>query len=151
MGKFGDTPLTFENIWTCILGHTTKFEFGFLHNIRFEKKFWKIEHANDLYVHGYFSASRRSILMRFSMICSLVLSRQVKNSIWRFGVIYYWLSACKLSENFYDIIWPLCSNTHADPMLYEKWSKRCRGATHEKYVLKTWNNFSLNPSSWKDL
>ncbi len=74
--------------------------------IRLEKKFWKIEHANDLNVHGYFSVSRRSILMWFSTICSIVFSHQVKNSISRFGVSYYWLSAWKLSERFttwYDL------------------------------------------------
>ncbi len=51
---------------------------------------------------------------------------------------------------FYDVIWPLCSNTHADPRSNGQWSKSCREATHEKDVLKTWNNFSPNLSSIKD-
>ncbi len=36
-------------------------------------------------------------------------------------------------------------------MLYGKWSKRCREATHEKDVLQTWNTFSPQLSSLKDL
>ncbi len=52
---------------------------------------------------------------------------------------------------FYDVIWPLCSNTHADPKLKEKWSKRCREATHEKDVLKICNNYSPNLSSLKEI
>ncbi len=36
-------------------------------------------------------------------------------------------------------------------MLYGKWSKRCRKATHEKDILKSWNNFSANTSSLKDI
>ncbi len=36
-------------------------------------------------------------------------------------------------------------------MLYRKWSKRCREATHEKDVLKTRHNLSADMSSLKDL
>ncbi len=60
------------------------------------------------------------------------------------------LTEClKTYWKFYDIIWPLWSNTHADPRLYGKWSKKCQGATQEKCVLKTWNTLSSNLSCLK--
>ncbi len=52
---------------------------------------------------------------------------------------------------FDNIICILFSNTHADPMLYGKWSKRRREATQEKDKLKTWNNLRPNMSCLKDL
>ncbi len=119
--------------------------------IRLEKKLWKIEHANDLWVHDYFSASRRSILMQSLTICSLVFvpsSKEIYLEIWR----HYILTEClKAFWKFYNIIWPHCSNTHVDPMLYGKLSERCEGATHGKDVFKTCNNFISNLSSLKDL
>ncbi len=108
----------------------------YLDLLGWKKKFWKNEYANDLWVHGYFSASRRWILMQFSTICSLVFSYQVSKNFWKLDVIKY----CWVLKTFWkscDIIWTLCSNTHADRMLYGKWFKRYRGTTHEKDVQKT--------------
>ncbi len=65
------------------------------------KKNWKNEHANDLRVCGYFSASRRSILMQFLTICSPVFFfKQVKKTFWKFDATKYWLSAQKLAASF---------------------------------------------------
>ncbi len=116
-----------------------------------KKKKWNIEHINDLKGHGYFSPSRSSIWMQFSKVWSLVFfpsSKEIYLEIWCHQI----LTEClKTFWKFFYIIWPLCSNTHADPMLYGKWSKWCRGATHEKDVLITCNNCSPNLSCLKDL
>ncbi len=69
----GAAYLTFENLagrQSYYMGNYGAPDTQF---IRLEKKFWKIEHASEVWVHGYILASRRSILTQFSTICSLVL------------------------------------------------------------------------------
>ncbi len=118
-------------------------------SIRLEKKFWKIEHANDLCVHGYFSASRRLILMQFSTICSLIFFPSSKE-IYLEICCHLILTEClQTFRKFFYIIWPLCSNSHADFTLYEKWSERYREATNEKDVLRARNDFSRKTSCFK--